>query len=457
MKQYFALNFLILLFVSNLIIAQQVTNYQAYNFPRICPKNKEYKLKVNGVEVLVYHTTAAPFTTFPCDRPLDIEIEIPKTDKKVSISPKRYKIEPTVNGNKVSFQIPNPMNIVLEFEGMPQLFIYANAPAVNIPDANSPNVKYFKAGQVYEVGMLEMHDNETLYIEGGAVVRGCIRATSAKNIRIAGNGVLDASYFTRGIDGHRSIVLEDCKNSVIEDIIMIEPQSWMIVLGICENITVRNVKELGYYLGTDGIDIVGCKHIKVENCIFRNGDDCAVIKSLSLKRDATLDYSRDVDDIEVTGCTFVAYEGGTVLEIGHELRTNSIKNIRFTNIDVLGVHLFGGVFGIHNADHATVSDVLYENIRVEHHYNKLIDIKVIKSMWGKDEERGQIRNITFRNIDVDLTIYNSGYSMSLLGGYDAKHTVENIIFDNFRVAGVKITNGDDLSLFTKQTKGVVFK
>ncbi|MDX2190799.1 MAG: glycosyl hydrolase family 28 protein [Bacteroidota bacterium] len=457
MKHFLVVSFLFSFLISNHLFPQQASNFQGYSFPRISPKSKDYKLKVNGVEVLVYHTTAAPFATFTVKGEVEIEIEIPKTDKKISISPKRYKIEPTVNGNKVSFKIPGAMNVVLEFEGMPQLFIYANAPATNIPDANASNVKYFKAGQVYEIGLLELHDNETLFIEGGAVVRGCIKATSAKNVRIAGNGVLDASYFTRGIDGRRSIVLEDCKNSVIEDIIMIEPQSWMIVLGISENITVRNVKELGFYSGTDGIDIVGCKHIKVENCIFRNGDDCAVIKSLPLKRDATLDYSKDVEDIEVTGCTFVAYEGGTVLEIGHELRTASIKNIRFTNIDVLGVHLFGGVFGIHNADRAVVSDVLYENIRVEHHYNKLIDIKVIKSMWGKDEERGQIRNVTFRNIDVDLTIYNSGYSMSLLGGYDAKHTVENVVFDNFRVQGVKITNGDDLSLFTKQTKGVVFK
>lgn len=145
------------------------------------------------------------------------------------------------------------------------------------------------------------------------------------------------------------------------------------------------------------------------------------------------------------------------MEIGHELRTNSIKNIRFINCDILGVHGFGGIFGIHNADHATVSDVLYENIRVEHHYNKLIDLKVVKSMWGKDTERGKVRNVIFRNIDVDMTIFNPGYSMSLIGGYDANHTIENVTFDNFKVQGVKMMNADQLDLYTKQTFGLKFK
>lgn len=436
---------------------QDILKFKNYNYPRIVTKSKDFKMKVNGTDILVYHTSAAPFAAFTCEGEVNIEIEIPSTNKIVSISPKRLGIVPTIEGNKVSFKIPNAMNMALEFEGMPQLFIYANSYAKNIPNESDPKVRFFKGGQVYEVGMIEMHDNETIYIEEGAVVRGCVRATSAKNIRICGNGVLDASYFTRGVDDHRSIVFENCQNAIIEDIIMIEPQSWMIMLGACENILVKNVKELGLYSGTDGVDIVGCKKVKVENCIFRNGDDCIAIKSLKMKREATIDYSKDVEDIEITNSTFVAYEGGTAMEIGHELRTNSIKNIRFTNCDILGVHGFGGVFGIHNADRAVISDVLYENIRVEHHYNKLIDLKVIKSMWGRDEERGQIKNILFKNIDVDLTIYNSGYSMSILGGYDEKHKVENVVFDNFRVQSVKITNGDELSLFTKQTKGIVFK
>jgi hypothetical protein len=435
------------------------TQVVTYTYPRICPKSPDFKVKANGKEVFVYQTSAEPFAAFSCSGPVDIEVEMPASlSGTVSISPRKLGVATRVEGNKVFFKTDGPAKLAFEMDGMPKLFIYANPLESNKPLSSDPNVKYFKTGQVYEVGELVLKDNETLYVEGGAVIRGCIRSTSAQNVRIAGFGVLDGSYYTKSVDSKRSIIFEDCKKSVIEDIIMIEPSGWMIVLGICQDVTIRNVKQIGVISGSDGADIIGSKHIRIENCMFRNGDDCVVIKSLDMSRhEGSFDYSKDVEDIEVNGCAFVSYRGGTAMEIGHELRTPSVKNIRFINCDILGIHDFGGVFGIHNADRATVSDILYENIRVEHHYNKLIDLKVIKSMWGKDAERGQIRNVTFRNIDVTLTQFNPGYSMSLIGGYDANHTAENIKFENFKVDGKVVTSADELDLYCKQTKNITFK
>lgn len=435
------------------------TNIVIYNFPRICPQNNDFKLKANSREIFVYQTSAEPFAAFSGSGIVHIELETTQSNLNIGISPKKLGIVPRFDGNKISFDLLSGTNVALVVEGKPILFIFANKVAENVPSPNDKGVYYFKAGQVYEVGELRLKDNETLYIEGGAVVRGCVRATSANNVRVGGFGVLDGGYYRKGIDSKRSIVFENCQNSVIDDIIMIEPSSWMIVLGVCNNVSVRNVKELGSQGSTDGADIVGSKKIRIENCIFRNGDDCIAIKSLDLRShgSATIDFTSDVEDVEITGCTFVAYLGGTALEIGHELRTASIKNIRFINCDILGVHGFGGVFGIHNADRAIVSDVLFENIRVEHHYNKLIDLKVIKSMWGKDAERGQIRNVTFRNINVALSQYNPGYSVSLIGGFDSEHTVENVTFENFRVNEKVIKSADELDLYIKQASGINFR
>ena len=439
-------------------ISQSTENIQVYNYPRISPQNENFKVRVNGHDIFVYNTSAEPFAAFSGSEIVHIEVETLQRTSDICISPKKLGIVPKSDGNKISFDLPSGNKVALVIESKPILFIYADKEDQNIPSPTDKAVYYFKAGQVYEVGELRLKDNETLYIEGGAVVRGCVRATSAKNVRIGGFGVLDGGYYSKE-GNRRTIVLEDCRNSVIEDIVIIEPTSWMIVLGISNDITVRNVKEIGSVGSTDGCDIVGSKKIRVENCIFRNGDDCIAIKSLDLRShgSATLDFTSDVEDIEITGCAFVAYIGGTALEIGHELRTSSVRNVRFINCDIIGVHGYGGVFGIHNADRAAVSDVLYENIRVEHYYNKLIDLKVIKSMWGKDSERGQIRNVILRNIAVTQSIYNSGYSMSLIGGYDSTHTAENILFDNFTLNGVKVTNPDQLELYMKQAKDIKFK
>jgi hypothetical protein len=145
------------------------------------------------------------------------------------------------------------------------------------------------------------------------------------------------------------------------------------------------------------------------------------------------------------------------MEIGHELRTGSVRDIRFRDCDVLAVHGHGGVFGIHNADRAMVSDVLYEDIRVEHHYEKLVDFRIVESRWSKDEERGQIRNVTLRNIDVAISVFNPGYSCSLIGGLDAQHRIEHVSFENFRRAGKPVTCADEMDLYCKQSNGITFR
>jgi hypothetical protein len=436
------------------------TQIIAYNYPRLAPVSKDFIFKANGREIMVYQTSAGPFSAFSCDGAVQIEIQILKdASDNIHISPLIRGISHTRTANTISFEIPGPMLLCLMEDLMPALYIYANPLENNPPNPADPNVLYFKAGQVYEVGDLEIHSNQTLFIEGGAIVRGAVYASSAENIRIAGFGILDGSYFSNN-DKRKSILLEGCKNSLIEDIIMIEPTSWMILLGLSDSITVRNIKQLGFVTTTDGIDVVGSRHVRIENSFLRNGDDCVAIKSFDIGRyekKATMNFSRDVYDVEVNGCIMISFLGGHAFEIGHELTTASIRDIRFRNCDVLGIHGHGGVFGINNSDRAVVSNILYENIRVEHYYNKLVNLRVIKSRFHRDENRGQIRNIRFKDIYVTNSQYNPGYSTSVIGGYDANHLVEDVIFENFRINGVKVLNGDQMDLFVKQVKGIKFK
>jgi hypothetical protein len=430
-----------------------------YQYPRISPAAENFSFKASGEKVFVYNTSAGPFAAFSCEGEVKLEIELPEAYRNVTVSPARHGIVPVIDGKKISFSIPGPILLAVMVDGLPELYIYANPLENNKPDPNNPLVKYFKAGQVYEIGQMRLQDNETLYVEGGAIVRGSVIATNAENVRIAGYGVLDGSYYIPP-DRSRSIIYEGCRNSVIENIIMIEPSSWMIVLGRSEHITVRDVKQLGSISTSDGVDIVGSRHIRVEDSFLRNGDDCIAIKSFDMgryERAVSMDLTRDVEDVEVRGCIMLVFLGGKAFEIGHELTTNSINNIRFIDCDVLGAHGHSSIFGISNADGAVVSNVLYENIRVEHFYSKLIDIRVIESRFGRDERRGQIRNVTFRNIDVTVSRYNPGYSISLIGGLDENHTVENVLFENFRLNGVKVTNADQLDLFIKRAKGVEFR
>jgi hypothetical protein len=431
----------------------------AYMYPPDSPGSTVFKVMACGRQVFVYRTSAGEFAAFAFTGTVPVEIETAGPAAGVRIAPARHKVVPVVDGNRVRFSIPRPMNLLIEIEGLPQLFLFADAQDSNPTDPEAKGVRYFRAGRSYDAGEIRLRDRETLFIEGGAVVHGWVRATSAEGVRIAGRGLLDGGAGRQGAGHHRSILLEGCRNTAVEDIVMIEPTGWMTVLGACSDVTVRNVKELSNFGGNDGIDIVGCRGIRVEGCFLRNGDDCIAVKSLDLRPhdpDATMNYIADVEDVEISGCAFLAYLGGQAMEIGHELRTASIRNIRFRDCDVLGVHGFGAPFGIHNADRATVSGVLYENVRVEHYYNKLIEFRVVKSRWSKDEERGRIRDVTLRDIDVTVSIYNPGYSCSVIGGLDARHTVDGVRFENFRLNGKLAASADEMDLYLKNTAGVVF-
>jgi hypothetical protein len=430
-----------------------------YTYPRICPSSKDYRVKINGQEHFAYYTSAGTFVAFESEDSVQVDVWVRKPVESANITPNRYEIQPVFDNHTMSFKMPAPAKLLVEIAGMEQLFIYANDFEHEKPSPDAENVLYFKSGQLYETGQLQPEDNQTIYIEGGAVVRGSIRATSAKNVKVSGRGVLDGGYY-KGVKGRPKFVLfEDCRDVTIEDIILIEPQTWMITLYICDGVHIEEVKELGAGHGTDGVDVVGSKNIMIKNCMFRNGDDCIVMKSFKRPQYAEnkLNTWEGVDNVTVTGCAVQANMGGQAFEIGHELMKGPVQNITFKDCDVMGVHGQGGVFGIHNSDLALVKNVTYENIRVDHFYNKLVDFRIIKSRWSDSDKRGRAENILLKDIYVKQSIYNYGYSISLIGGYDENHKIKNVTFENFMLDGQKVTNADQLDLFIKQVEGVKFK
>jgi len=440
---------------------EQFSNVKIYQYPRIIEKDTRFTFRVNGEPVELIETTAGPFASFACRGATDVEIDLPAGfPESITVSPLAKGIDYSREGNTIRFRIPGPGKLILMADLLPQLFIFANDMDDPAPDPSDPNVIYFKEGQVYEVGDLELTSGQTLFIEGGAVVRGAIQVYDAENVRIAGAGIIDNSYFTDDEDKRRVILVEGSRNVTIEDLTMIEPTAWMVVIGNSQFVTIDGVNLLSYVSARDGIDLVGSSHIKVLNSLLNNGDDCVAIKSFDQSRYfrfSRQSYATNVENIEVRGCVLISHLGGHAFEIGHELTTDSITNIRYIDNDVLGIHGHGGVFGINNSDRAVVSNILYEDIRVEHYYNKLVNLRVIKSRFYGDDERGQVRNVIFRNIDITNSRYNPGYSVSVIGGYDENHTVENVVFENFRVNGEKVTSGDQIYLFTKQARGIVFR
>ncbi|MFZ4508319.1 MAG: glycosyl hydrolase family 28 protein [Fimbriimonas sp.] len=415
----------------------------------------DWSVSVGDHQVDVLATDSNSFVTFEVGGPVSVVVRSTRLVESARITPSRHGIEPVIQGDEIRFTIPGPIHLVIEVPGQRDLYLWANGPE-NPPDG--PDVVRFEEGSLVDVGELRLQRGQTLYLAGGAFVTGWIRATAADGLRISGPGVLSGASAKLEEGWRRAIVIEGSRDVAVEDIVMIDPKGWMLVFGDCEDVLVRGIKQIGTVISSDGIDIVGSRRAQVRDCFLRNGDDCVAIKSLDLRPEAgvTMDFSREVSDIDVTGCVLFSYIGGNALEIGHELRTDHVRNIRFADCDILGVHQFGAAFSIHNADRATVENVLFENIRVEHHYDKLVDLRVVWSRWSRDRERGHIRNVTFRNIEVTELPYNAGYTTSLIGGMDAAHQVTGVHFENVTLGGRRAKNADDLWLYTKHAADVTF-
>jgi hypothetical protein len=78
---------------------------------------------------------------------------------------------------------------------------------------------------------------------------------------------------------------------------------------------------------------------------------------------------------------------------------------------------------------ATVSNILFENIRVEQSEIKLFELHITDGTKYGDGPAGRIRDITIRNVEW----LHEG--PIVIFGYDENHKVENVVFENCKVDG----------------------
>ena len=121
---------------------------------------------------------------------------------------------------------------------------------------------------------------------------------------------------------------------------------------------------------------------------------------------------------------------------------------------MLAAHQNAAVFSIHNGDHALVRRIRYRDIRVEHYWNKLVDIRILRSRYSKDPEPGRIEDILFERIRCIPNHFNTP---SLIGGFDADHRVKNVVFRDFRIGGEPVRSADELQLYTNRADDISFE
>ncbi len=499
---------------------------QLYPAPEGVLPAPDFEVRINGKPAFVHDSPVGPFLHFSMSGPVEVTVKARSrvlygTAQEYEAWGRRYKPEPValplgvvairplsarvvpvVSGDTIRFQVPRPLNLSIEFGGnlTRPLFLFAAPDEQGAPRPDAPNVRYFAPGKVYDVGRLRLASGETIYIAGGAVVRGTILADGAEGARILGRGVLDGSDETKAEGA--MIELRRCRDVRVEGIVILNNRGWTVIPRHSSNVTFDNIKMIAWNNNSDGIDIVGSKDVTIRSSFFRNNDDCIPIKAAAEGSDAAPPppESRgpskyDVENVLVSECVFWKAQGGNAFEIGFELRTNSIRKVVLRNSDI--IHVEGGAaFSIHNGDWADVSEIEFENIRVEDAQDELIDIFIGLSIYSADApreyhrsnpqrkplpaamrepdtgthagqwirlseagteqhraNRGRVRNVRFLNIQVT----GPRPKISRVIGYDARNPVENVLIRGLTIGGVPVRTAQDGGFVIRNANAVRFE
>lgn len=444
----------------------QVITWEA---PKEIEASPLYKVTVNGKPVFVYPckvgtiadekgnlrpdrhqiSQAAPaaFCYFDFTGKVDVAITVLGGSpthlplKTATVRPLRHGITPTVAESTMRFELDRPCKLAIEPNGsiLAPLFFFASAPEASRPSPKDPNVMYFGPG-VHELGFFDqVKSNMTIYIAGGAVVYGHIWGSHVANVKVLGRGILDGSR------SNDSRLMRWFKSSdiTVDGIILLDSPSWGVEVSHSDRVTLRNLKINNYRGACDGIDVCSSEDVTVDDCFLRTHDDTLNVKGLT---DVSWGYPADENGrwsprgvrkaarhIRFLNCV-VWNDRAHALMIGPETRALEIRDVLYRNIDIihaLSVH----ALAIFSGDSAPISDIRYEDIRIEDpRCFDLFGIRVHSTYVTADSTFGPVSNVVYRNIQV--TTPTPVYSMFCADS----NTISDVTFENLRINGALMTN-----------------
>ena len=387
----------------------------------------------------------ASFAYFDFNARVTVAVTPKRAFQQATIHPLSYGIKPAIDGRTIRFELDRPRKLTILLDGSDKrpLHLFANALEVDPPKPNDPNVIYFGPG-VHRIGTTRPKGGQTVYIAGGAVVRGQIlpdekprvsKRTGLKHyggailslervskVRIRGRGILDGGDMPHA--AKTLITLSGASDVEIDGIIVRDSPNWAVCIHSSQGVRVTNMKQISGRLNSDGINSVNSRRVRIRDCFVRSHDDSIVVKTTRPEGEAS--------DIEVDDC-IIWNDWGYALGITYETRA-PIHHVTFRNCDVL--HVRFAALGIYMVDSATIRDITFDDIRVEGTRDKLICVRIGSDMWGTDPERGHIRDVLFK----DIRFSGARLPSSEIAGFDPKHRVENITLRKLRHRDKPIAN-----------------
>ena len=387
----------------------------------------EYNIMVDEVVETKHKTKNASMTYFDFEGEVEVSVTYNKgTLKTARIRPLSYDITPNIKGNTITFKLSQARNLSIEVNGdiFHNLHLFANPIQDYIPKKKDLNVLYFGPG-IHDIPnkKLQVPSNTTVYLAGGAVLKGQISLERVSNVKILGRGMVDQS-----IKG--GIHIANSKNVKVEGVFASQ-----CFTGGSENIEITNVKTTSYFGWGDGMNVMSSNNVLFDRVFIRSSDDCTTVYG------TRGGFIGGCENITMQNSTLWADVGHPILigTHGNSKQPEELKNLNYINIDILDhkeMQLdYQGCMSINVGDNNTAKNILFKNIRVEDfREGQLLNLRVFYNKKYCTAPGMGIENISFENIN-----YNGhNANVSLIAGYNQERNIKNIHFKNLIINNVLI-------------------
>ena len=387
------------------------------------------------------------FANFDTSGPVAVRITSKRNLRKAIVRPASTKTQLQVlDDHTLSLVLAGPCKLSVEPDGKRgPLLLFANPPERDAPKQASPGVLVFGPG-VHHAGKIEVTSGRTVYLAGGAVVKGAI-AAEGSDIQIRGRGILDGSDYewrkgpsgvTLGIHG---------VDVQVEGITIRGSSHWTIVPRDSRNVTIRNVKICnGRVQNDDGINPCNSQDVLITDCFIRSDDDCVALKGLSLASP-----NNNVERIKVENCILWC-DRVRIFLLGHESRAAYMRQVALKNLDI--IHFSMTAFLLEPGEDMHLEDVTVEDVRIHGEGQaELIRLKPVVNQYMRKKVPGFIRNVRFKDVQ---TAGQPGQYRVELSGADAEHDVNNVLFENVSILGTKLARSSPQVRIGKNVERVLF-
>lgn len=390
-----------------------------------------YKVYVDRVVGGRHTTESSSMAYFDFEGEVEVEVTHNRGDiESARVRPLSYNIPFTTSGKSLVFKLKEAVNLSVEVNGdiFHNLQLFANPIDANKPKKakSSKDLIYYAPG-FYDLGedTLFVPSGKTLYVAGGAVIKGCVRVENACNVKIQGRGMI---YPNRKL----GITIANSKHVNVEGVM-----STQCATGGSDSVRIENVKVISYYGWGDGLNVFASDNVWFDRVFARTSDDCTTVYA------TRKGFSGGCKNIKMTNSTLWADVAHPIFIglHGDIVNCDVVEDIVYENIDILDQAEnqidYQGCMAICAGDNNLVRNVRFENIRVEEmRKGMLFNLRVcFNKKYCAAPGRG-IENVLFKNVSYNGK--NAEYS--IVTGYNHERQIKDITFENLTINGEHIHN-----------------